>query len=87
MGFISNFSKKIGDNEYNLKAKFYGTNTEKINLPNEEATNEVIAKLDENNYVVSNITKKERNRASKPPLLHLHFNKMLVQNLIIMLSV
>lgn len=63
------FSKKIGDNEYNLKAKFYGTNTEKINLPNEEATNEVIAKLDENNYVVSNITKKERNRASKPPFI------------------
>ena len=63
------FSKKIGDNEYNLKAKFYGTNTEKINLPNEETTNEVIAKLDENNYVVSNITKKERNRASKPPFI------------------
>ena len=28
-----------------------------------------IAKLDENNYVVSNITKKERNRASKPPFI------------------
>lgn len=61
--------KKIGDNEYQLKAKFYGTINEKITLNNEEKTNEVIKKLKDDDYFVTAINKKERNRASRPPFI------------------
>lgn len=62
-------NKKINDTEYNLKAKFYGTSDNKIILSNEEETNNVINTLDEKNYKVTNIVKKERARSSRPPFI------------------
>ena len=61
--------KQVGNNEYQLKAKFYGTKDEKMVLPNEEKTNEVIQTLKEDDYKVIAINKKERNRTSRPPFI------------------
>lgn len=63
------FDKQVNGNEYNLKAKFYGTIDNKLTLSNEEQTNEVVFKLDNDNYKISNITKKERTKASRPPFI------------------
>lgn len=63
------FNKKVGENEFNLRAKFYGTLDNKMTLANEEQTNEVISKLDNTNYKISNIIKKERTKASRPPFI------------------
>ena len=63
------FNKKVNDAEYVLKAKFNGTTSEKLPLPNEESVLKVIDSLKEDEYVVSNITKKERNKSSKPPFI------------------
>ncbi len=62
-------SKVTKETTYELKAKFYGTTTKKITLASEEETNEVIAKLQPNNYKVVNITKKERSKTSRPPFI------------------
>ena len=57
------------NSDYLLKAKFVGTKDEKITLNNEEETNNVINALKEDEYIVTNVQKKERNRASKPPFI------------------
>ena len=57
------------NSDYLLKAKFVGTKDEKITLNNEEETNNVINSLKEDEYIVTNVQKKERNRASKPPFI------------------
>lgn len=62
-------NKKIGETTYNLKAKFYGTSDNKIALNNEEETNKVIEALKDDEYRITNITKKERTRASRPPFI------------------
>ena len=62
-------NKEIGNNTYHLKAKFYGTKDNKLTLNNEEETNNVISSLKEDDYKIVNITKKERNRISRPPFI------------------
>lgn len=62
-------TKQLGENVYNLKAKFYGTKDSKFALNNEEETNKVIASLKEEDYRITNITKKERTRSSRPPFI------------------
>lgn len=52
-----------------MKAKFYGTLDNKITLLNEEQTNDVISKLKDDEYKITNIVKKERNKASRPPFI------------------
>ena len=61
--------KKDASDEQNLKAKFYGTTDKKLTLGNIEETQKVIDALDDNNYKIVNITKKERNRASRSPFI------------------
>lgn len=61
--------KQIDGNDYFLKAKFYGTLDNKITLLNEEQTNDVISKLKDDEYKITNIVKKERNKASRPPFI------------------
>lgn len=53
---------------FDIKAKFYGRKDEKITLKNELDANNIINSLTDE-YVISNITKKMRNRASKPPFI------------------
>lgn len=62
-------TKQVGENVYNLKAKFYGTKDSKLALNNEEETNKVISSLKEDDYRITNITKKERTRTSRPPFI------------------
>ncbi len=61
--------KQVGQAEILLKAKFYGTTENKMTLANEEQTNNVIASLKEDEYQVTNIAKKERNKTSRPPFI------------------
>ncbi len=61
--------KKDASDEQTLKAKFYGTTDKKLTLGNIEETQKVIDSLDDDNYKIVNITKKERNRASRPPFI------------------
>ncbi len=61
--------KQLDDNEYILKTKFYGQLDNKIILANEQETDEVISKLQIDDYVVTNIAKKERNKVSRPPFI------------------
>ena len=54
--------------DYHLKAKLVGYNDKKIEISNEEEANNVLNNLN-NHFVVSNVVKKKRNRASKPPFI------------------
>ena len=47
-------------------ALFYGSNQEKIKLTNEQQVKEVLAKLKGNEFVVTNVVKKERKRNAAP---------------------
>lgn len=47
-------------------ALFYGTKQEKIKLTNEQQVKEVLAKLKGNEFVVTNVVKKERKRNAAP---------------------
>ncbi len=65
------FQKKMENlnNIYEIKAKFYGKKDEKIALKSETDALKIINSLDENGYYITNITKKNRNRSSKPPFI------------------
>lgn len=65
----ANLEKQLGNVTYNLHAKFVGTKDAKIELHNEEEAQKVVNALDENGYIVSNITKKVHPRISKPPFI------------------
>lgn len=66
---LSVLLKKHQNNDQILKAKFVGTKDNKITLNNEDETNKVINTLKDDQYIVTNIVKKERNRISKPPFI------------------
>ena len=50
-----------------LKAHFYGTKDEKIELANEEETNKVIDSVKNENFVISDVKISERNKKSPKP--------------------
>lgn len=54
---------------YEIKAKFYGTENEKINLKNDIEATKIVDAITNNDFIIKNITKKNRNRASKPPFI------------------
>lgn len=56
-------------NEHELKASFYGKNSEKIVPNNEAEVNEIVLGLKDAIYQVDRITKKLRARAAKPPFI------------------
>ncbi len=62
-------NKEDSNTEQILKAKFVGTEENKLTLANEEETNKVVGALKEDQYVITNVNKKERNRVSKPPFI------------------
>ncbi len=66
---FANLKKKVDNNEYILKAKFIGTKSEKIDLKNEDEVNNVMDAIKEGEYIVDEINKKSRARASKPPFI------------------
>lgn len=69
-----------------MKAKFYGTLDNKITLLNEEQTNDVISKLKDDEYKITNIVKKKEIKHQDLLLLLQLYNKMQVLNSIIMLK-
>lgn len=56
-------------NSFDIKAKFYGKKDEKITLKNEIQATEIINSINNSDFYITNITKKLRNRASKPPFI------------------
>lgn len=66
---FATFDKKTSQSEYLLKAKYSGTLTDKANFTKEAEVDEVIAQLDPNGYIVTDIVKKEHPRQSKPPFI------------------
>jgi DNA topoisomerase-1 len=52
-----------------LNAQFYGTEADKVKLSNQEETERIISLLSGATYRISDITKKNRNRQSKPPFI------------------
>lgn len=61
--------KEYNNHEYELKAKLTGTVNEKLTIKNETEANEILNKLANGEYIIENITKKERKRSSKPPFI------------------
>ncbi len=57
------------DLDYEIKSKFVGTKEKKIVLRNEQEANDVLEKVNGNDFVIDEITKKNRNRSSKPPFI------------------
>ena len=66
---VANFRKVVGEKEYLLRSKYIGTVEEARTIKTEEEVNEVIESLKDNDFVVSEINKKKRNRSSKPPFI------------------
>ena len=66
---VANFKKVIGEKEYILKSKYIGTVDEVKTVHSEEEVNEIIESLKNNDFVVSEVNKKKRNRSSKPPFI------------------
>lgn len=66
---IAIFKKLYNNNEYLLKAKYYGTVDEHKVLSSEQEVNQVVEELKDFDYIVKAINKKQRNRASKPPFI------------------
>ncbi|SHE95426.1 DNA topoisomerase-1 [Caldanaerobius fijiensis DSM 17918] len=50
-----------------FEAKFYGTDSEKIDLKNQEQVNEIIEELKNAQYVVTNVKRGEKKRNPAPP--------------------
>lgn len=65
----ANLKKQVEQTEYKLKAKFVGTEAEKMELKNETEVNYIMEKLDPEGYIVHNINKKVHPRVSKPPFI------------------
>lgn len=61
--------KEYNEHEYQLKAKFTGTVNDKLTIKNETEANEILNQLENGEYIINNITKKERKRSSKPPFV------------------
>lgn len=67
---VAHFNKQNEKNvSFDIKAKFYGKKDEKINLKNETEAQAIIDALTDDGYFITNISKKSRNRASKPPFI------------------
>lgn len=57
------------DLDYEIKSKFVGTKDKKIILKSEAEANEVLDKINGNDFIIDEVTKKNRNRSSKPPFI------------------
>jgi len=57
------------DLDYEIKSKFVGTKDKKIVLKSEAEANEVLDKVNGNDFIIDEVTKKNRNRSSKPPFI------------------
>ena len=57
------------DLDYEIKSKFVGTKDKKIVLKSEAEANEILDKVNGNDFIIDEVTKKNRNRSSKPPFI------------------
>lgn len=57
------------DLDYEIKSKFAGTKDKKIVLKSEAEANEILDKVNGNDFIIDEVTKKNRNRSSKPPFI------------------
>ena len=57
------------DLDYEIKSKFVGTKDKKIVLKSEAEASEVLDKINGNDFIIDEVTKKNRNRSSKPPFI------------------
>ena len=55
--------------DYEIKSKFVGTKDKKIVLRSEQEANEILDKISGHDFIVDEVTKKNRNRSSKPPFI------------------
>ena len=55
--------------DFPFKAAFYGKVDQKIKLNNQEETEKVVKDLENATYTITDITKKNRKRASRPPFI------------------
>ena len=55
--------------DYEIKSKLVGTQDKKIVLRSEQEANEILDKISGHDFIVDEVTKKNRNRSSKPPFI------------------
>ena len=63
------FNYNYNEIEYNLKAKFIGTLTDKMELKSSDEVKNIVDQIKDKEYIVSAINKKEHARTSKPPFI------------------
>lgn len=66
---VANLTKKEKGSKAVFKAKFYGAGNKKIELKNKEQVDEILSKIDKQDFIVSKVKKGERRKSPSPPFI------------------